>query len=248
MKEDILEKLKCFNDPDFKFDPALHKYTYNDESMISVTTLVGTFHKPFDTDSVAKRTSEKTGVDVETLKSQWLEINRYANEIGSATHEWIEDYFNQKWNPLPINPNIIHRINKFNKIYCKYLHKLIPVKFETRIFSKKWMVAGTIDALFIKDNKLYIVDYKTNKDFTDDGHVNGKWEKLLFPFEDFNKNHHNEYSIQLCLYALILKEWGIDVAGAYLVYIGPGEEDAKLIQCKNMMPYIEKYFNEKNPH
>ncbi len=245
MKEEILKKLECFQDPDFIFNPKLHRYTYKGEVMTSVTTLVGKFHKPFDTESVAKKTSQKTGVDAEILKEQWAETNRYANEIGTATHEWIEDYYNGNWRQLPTNPDIIHRINKFNKIYCKYLHKLTPVKFETRIFSPEWKVAGTIDALFLKDGKLYILDYKTNKDFKDDSHKHGRWENLLEPFDSFYKNHHNEYSIQLCLYALILKQWGIDVAGAYLVYIGPDEEEAKLIQCKNMMPYLEKYFEEQ---
>lgn len=247
MKEEILKKLECFQDPDFIFNPKYHKYTYKDEVMTSVTTLVGTFHKPFDTEGKAKKTSEKTGIDTEVLKAQWAETNRYANEIGTATHQWIEDFFNQKWSDLPTNLDIIHRINKFNKIYAKYLHKLTPIKFETRVFSPRWKIAGTIDALFMKDEKLYIVDYKTNKDFKDDNHKDGRWENLLGTFSDFYKNHHNEYSIQLCLYALILKEWGIDIAGAYLVYIGPDDEDAKLIQCKNMMPYLEQHFEKEKP-
>jgi ATP-dependent exoDNAse (exonuclease V) beta subunit len=243
MKDEILKKLECFIDPLFKFDPKLHRYTYDDEVLQSVTKTVEKFHKPFDTEVVAKRTSEKTGVDAEILKKEWAETNRYANVVGTATHEWIEDYFNGNWKALPNNPDIIHRINKFNKIFCSHLHKLTPVKFETRIFSKKWKLAGTIDALFLKDDKLYILDYKTNKDFKDDDHKDGKWEKLLDPFGDFYKNHHNEYSIQLCLYAAILEQWGIDIAGAYLVYIGPGDDDARLIKVKDMRPIIKDYFD-----
>jgi ATP-dependent exoDNAse (exonuclease V) beta subunit len=243
MKDEILKKLDCFIDPLFKFDPKLHRYTYDDEVLQSVTKTVEKFHKPFDTEAVAKRTSEKTGVDAEILKKEWAETNRYANVVGTATHEWIEDYFNGNWKALPTNPDIIHRINKFNKIFCSHLHKLTPVKFETRIFSKKWKLAGTIDALFLKDDKLYILDYKTNKDFKDDDHKDGKWEKLLDPFDDFYKNHHNEYSIQLCLYAAILEQWGIDIAGAYLVYIGPGDDDARLIKVKDMRPIIKDYFD-----
>jgi ATP-dependent exoDNAse (exonuclease V) beta subunit len=243
MKDEILKKLDCFIDPLFKFDPKLHRYTYDDEVLQSVTKTVEKFHKPFDTEAVAKRTSEKTGVDAEILKKEWAETNRYANVVGTATHEWIEDYFNGNWKALPNNPDIIHRINKFNKIFCSHLHKLTPVKFETRIFSKKWKLAGTIDALFLKDDKLYILDYKTNKDFKDDDHKDGKWEKLLDPFGDFYKNHHNEYSIQLCLYAAILEQWGIDIAGAYLVYIGPGDDDARLIKVKDMRPIIKDYFD-----
>jgi ATP-dependent exoDNAse (exonuclease V) beta subunit len=243
MKEEILKKLECFIDPLFQFDPKLHRYTYDGEPMQSVTKTIEKFHEKFDTEAVAKKTSEKTGVDAEILKEQWAETNRYANVVGTATHDWIENYFNEIWKPLPTNPDIIHRINKFNKIYCSHLHKLTPIKFETRIFSKKWKLAGTIDALFLKDGKLYIVDYKTNKKFTDDDHQDGKWQKLLDPFGDFYKNHHNEYSIQLCLYAAILEQWNIDIAGAYLVYIGPGDEDAKLIKVKDMRPILKEYFD-----
>jgi CRISPR/Cas system-associated exonuclease Cas4 (RecB family) len=45
------------------------------------------------------------------------------------------------------------------------------------------------------------------------------------------------------MYACILEEWGFEVAGAYLVYISPGEEEARLIKCKDMREYIKKYFD-----
>ena len=52
----------------------------------------------------------------------------------------------------------------------------------------------------------------------------GKYEKLLLPFDDYWKNHLNEYSIQVSLYSLILEEWGFDIRGSYLVHIGPSQE------------------------
>ncbi len=243
MRDFFLQKLECFKDPDFIFDPGLHKYTYHGDVFQSVTQFLGEFHLPFDTEEKSKKKADETGFDQEWIKAEWKETNRYANEVGTATHEWIENYYNRIWQPLPENPDIIHRINKFNKIFCKQLHKLEEVKFEIKVFSKKWKKAGTIDALFMKDGKLYILDWKTNKKFTDDDHKDGKWQKLLWPFEDFYKNHHNEYSIQLSMYACILEEWGIEVAGAYLVYISPGEEEARLIKCKDMRKYIKQYFD-----
>lgn len=244
MKEIILEKLKEFNDPDFKFDPLLHKYTYHDDVFQSVTQFVGQFHIPFDTESKSKKKAEETGFDQELIKAEWSETNRYANEIGTFTHDWIEKYYKKIWQPLPINPNMIHRINKFNKIHSKQLHKLEPLAFELKVFSKKWKKAGTIDALFMKDGKIFILDYKTNKKFTDDKHPDGKWQKLLHPFDSFYKNHHNEYSIQLSMYASILEEWGFEVGGAYLVYIGPGDEDAQIYKIVDMREIIKKYLNE----
>jgi ATP-dependent exoDNAse (exonuclease V) beta subunit len=243
MKEEILKKLECFQDPDFIFNPEYHKYTYKGEVMTSVTTLVGTFHKPFDTEGKSKKKSEETGIDAEVIKAQWSENNRYANEIGTDLHNYIENYYKKVYQEVPKNLDVVHRINKFNKIHAQKIYKLDPLKFETRIFSKKWKIAGTIDALFFKDDKLYLLDWKSNKKFTHDNHIDGRYGKLLSPFQSFYKNHHNEYSIQLSMYACILEEWGFEVANAYIVYIGPGNEDAELYKIVDMRNILREYFN-----
>ena len=245
MKKLLLEKLEDFNDKNFNFNPTLHKYTYLGNEFISVTRFIQRFHKPFESDKWSKIKAEQAGVPQEWILNEWKKLNDYANEVGTETHEWIEDYFNQVWKPLPSNPDVIHRINKFNKIFAKQLHKLLPLKFEVRVFSKKWKIAGMIDSLFIYKGKIFILDWKTNKDFTHDDHPKGKYEKLLEPFNDHYKNHLSEYSIQLSLYALILEEWGFEVGGAYLVHIGPGEEDANLYKVVDMREKLRTYLDEQ---
>ena len=245
MRDFLLNKLECFKDPDFIFDPGLHKYTYHGDVFQSVTQLIGQFHEPFDSEKWSKIKADQAGVDQDEIKKEWKRLNDYANEIGTDTHQWIEDHYNKIWREIPTNLDLIHRINKFNKIFAKQLHKLEPLAFEVRVFSKKWKKAGMIDALFIRNGKIFIIDYKTNKEFKDDNHPKGKYHKLLPPFDDFYENHHNEYSIQLSMYACILEEWGFEVGGAYIVYIGPGDEDASVIKCVDMREYIKEYF-EKN--
>ena len=242
MIENILQKLDCFNDPDFIFDPKLHRYTYHGEQFISVTKYIQQFHKPFESDYWSKKKAEDAGVPQEWILNEWKKLNDYANEVGTDTHQWIEDYFNKIWKPLPSNPDLIHRINKFNKIFSKHLHKLEPVKFEVRVFSKKWKIAGMIDALFLYKGRIFIIDYKTNKTSTTDENIKFK-EKLLEPFDDYYKSHLSEYSIQISLYALILKEWGFDVAGGYLVHIGPDDDEAKMYKCLDMTGILESYLN-----
>ena len=243
MKDLLLKKLECFNDDEFKFNSRLHKYTYLGEEFTSVTRFIQRFHKPFEQDFWSKKKAEEAGVPQEWILNEWKKLNDYANEVGTETHEWIEDYFNQVWKPLPSNPDVIHRINKFNKIFAKSLYKLEPLKFEVRVFSKKWRIAGMIDSLFIYKGKIYILDWKTNKAFTHDDHPKGKYEKLLEPFQDHYKNHLSEYSIQLSFYALILEEWGFDVGGAYLVHIGPDEEDAVLHKVVDMREKLRNYLD-----
>ena len=243
MIELLRNQLDCFEDIKFEFDPAAHRYTYEGDTFTSVTRFIQQFHKPFEQDYWSKKKAEQAGVPQDWILTEWKKLNDYANEVGTDTHQWIEDYFNQIWKPLPSNPDVIHRINKFNKIYCKQLHKLEPLKFEVRVFSKKWKIAGMIDSLFVYRGKIYILDWKTNKDFTDDNHQKGTYEKLLAPFQDHYKNHLNEYSIQLSMYALILEEWGFDVGGAYLVHIGPGDEDAELYKVVDMRDNLKLFLN-----
>ena len=243
MIELLRNQLDCFEDIKFEFDPAAHRYTYEGDTFTSVTRFIQQFHKPFEQDYWSKKKAEQAGVPQDWILTEWKKLNDYANEVGTDTHQWIEDYFNKIWKPLPSNPDVIHRINKFNKIYCKQLHKLEPLKFEVRVFSKKWKIAGMIDSLFVYRGKIYILDWKTNKDFTDDNHQKGTYEKLLAPFQDHYKNHLNEYSIQLSMYSLILEEWGFDVGGAYLVHIGPGDEDAELYKVVDMRDNLKLFLN-----
>lgn len=242
MKKFLLEKLDCFKDDEFKFDEIKHRYTYLGENFISVTTFIQKFHKPFEQNYWSKRKAEEAGVPQEWILNEWKKLNDYANEVGSETHEWIEDYFNKKWRKLPTNLDIINRINKFNIIYAEKLNKLEPLAYEVRVFSKKWKIAGMVDSLFIYRGKIYILDWKTNKQFTTDETVKYK-ERLLAPFSDYFKSHLSEYSIQLSLYALILEEWGFEIGGAYLVHIGPGDDPAKLYKVIDMRENLKLYLD-----
>lgn len=241
---DLLRKqLECFDDINFEFDPKLHRYTYEGEPFISVTRFIQQFHKPFEQDYWSKKKAEEVGVPQDWILTEWKKLNDYANEVGTDTHQWIEDYFNKIWKPLPLNPDVLHRINKFNHIYAKQLYKLEPLKFEVRVFSKKWKIAGMIDALFVYRGKIFIIDYKTNKEFTTDKNLKYK-ELLLPPFQNYYKTHLNEYSIQISMYALILREWGFDVAGGYLIHIGPGDEEAVMYKCVDFTDILKRYLDE----
>ena len=136
--------------------------------------------------------------------------------------------------------DIVDRINKFNILYAEYLHKLEPIRFEQRIFSKKWKLAGMIDSIFVWNDKIFILDWKSNKQMTHDDHEQGKFEKLLAPLDSFYKNHINEYSIQVSLYKLILKEVDIDIKACYLVHIGPNEP-AKIYKAHDLSSTLENY-------
>jgi ATP-dependent exoDNAse (exonuclease V) beta subunit len=237
MRDTVLDLLNKYDDPKFQFDPIKHKYTYEGKHFISVTQFISRFHEKFDSDYWSKKKAEEAGVEQEEILRQWQVLNDRANHIGTSTHNWIENYYNQIYQPLPNDVDIINRINKFNNIYATHLFKLTPVKFEQRVFSTKWNIAGMIDSIFLYKDKIVMVDYKTNKLFTTN---NPYGEKLLYPFQDYDKCHLTEYSIQLSLYKLILKEIGVDVHVCYLLYIGPNEE-AKIHKAYDFSNMIEDY-------
>ena len=240
MVSSIVSKLKCFDDPNFKFDPKYHKYTYGGRQYTSVTKFISSFHKPFEQDYWSKTKAEEAGVPQEWILKEWKDKNDRANFIGHSTHTWIENYFKNIPQQLPSDLDIIDRINKFNIIFGKQLHKLTPVTFELRIFSKKYPLAGTIDSIFLYNGKLFILDWKSKSEFKTDEHPKGRYEKLLNPFGNYWKNHLNEYSIQVGLYALILEEWGFDIRGAYLVHIGP-DTDAQVYKAVNLTNELRSY-------
>jgi ATP-dependent exoDNAse (exonuclease V) beta subunit len=242
--EDVLNKLLVFEDPNFKFDPIKHKYTLDGEHFISVTQFISKFHKHFDSDYWSNKKAEEAGVSQDQILLEWKKLNDRANEIGTATHNWIENYFNRIYQELPTDTDVIDRINKFNVAYSKWLYKLTPIKFEQRIFSRKWRIAGMMDSLFGYNDNVFILDWKTNKQFTHDEHDKGRFEQLLHPFGDYYKNHLNEYSIQVSLYKLILKQIGINIKACYLLHIGP-EGEAQMYKAHDLSDILENYLNNE---
>ena len=169
-------------------------------------------------------------------------MNDRANEIGKATHAWIENFFKGVYQPIPKDFEIIDRLDKFHKIYYEKLTKLVPVKFEQKVFSTKWGLAGTFDALFTYKDQLVIVDWKTNKKFDTSSSYN---KKLLDPFETEDECKLTEYSIQISLYALMLEEVGLDVKMGYILYIGP-EKDPVLHRFKDYREILRNYLDSNS--
>lgn len=240
MLEETLKKLESYTDENFIFEPVAHEYTYYGVKYMPVTTFVGTFHAKFDEDYWSYTKAIERNITQEEMLAKWKTNNNRANEIGTATHNWIENYYNRIYQELPNDAEIIDRINKFNTIYVEKLYKLTPVKFEQRVFSRKYNLAGTMDALFLLKDKLFIFDWKTNKKFTIKNDFNNQ---LLPPFEQYDECKLNEYSIQTSTYKLILSEVGIEISDMFLCHIGP-TEPAKIYKCIDFSEAIEKHLSQ----
>jgi hypothetical protein len=241
--EEIKDKLKFFDDEKFSFDPIEHKYIYAGEAYPSITTFIKKFCVPFDAMKMSGFVSRKTGVPAETIREQWEDKNQVARDVGHITHDWIENYFNGVYQKIPTHLGAIDRINKFNVIYAKRLHALTPLAFERRMFSTKYKLAGTLDSLFMKEGKLFMIDWKTNSEMKNDDHPKGKYNKMYPPFEDMWDNDYNHYSIQVWTYVLMLEDIGVHVDDCFLVYIGENT-DAQILKTVNLKDRIRKYLDE----
>ncbi len=222
-------KLDYFRDPNFIFDEASHTYSYLNpdtgrpvQTFKSVTGFLGQFKKPFDSEMIAGIVAKKRGVSKKIILAEWKEISDIALKLGTNVHKWIEDYYNGENPELPTVENEYERVQMFLKLYEDKLHKFKPLHQEFRVFSRKWGLAGTLDALFQLNDGIYVGDWKTNKKFTTDLQPEGRKQKLLYPFNDMWDNSLNGYSIQLSMYRLMLQEEsGYETNGGFLVWIGP---------------------------
>lgn len=253
-REEINRKLEYFDDPLFSFDEEEHKYTYDGVEFTSVTTYLKNFKRKFESDYWAERKAIERGISKDEILKEWKGKGDVANVLGTAVHEWIEKFWiGWEESIIPTHyespgDEVKRRCLKFLEIYEKKLHNFVPLKPELRVFSKKWRISGTIDQpLLFWDEKmkkvLFVIgDWKTNKEFKDDHHPKGRYQKLLRPFIGFYSNSHNEYSLQISLYRLILEEIGIETHSGFLCHIGP-QGPARLYPAKDFRDPLKIYLD-----
>jgi len=251
-------KFEVFDDPMFRFDEEAHEYTYicdktGDvlQTFQSVTGFKSQFKEPFNSREVAENLSKSNplyGQPVDDILKQWKQKGTDAADLGTRVHEWIESFYKENEVSYSLSDeDFMSRINKFKAFYEARLYKLKPVFQEKRIFSRKWGLAGTVDGFFETESyDLMIGDWKTNREFTTDEDYRGRSKKLLYPFEDTWDNKHNEFSIQLSLYRLIVEEeTGIDLGESFLLWIPPGKHECKIFKVIDFRNRLRSFLNEK---
>lgn len=247
-KNEIEEKLRIYEDSNFTFHEESHVYRYSGVKYDSVTTFIKVFKLAFDKDYWSARKAAERGVDVSVILNEWETKGDVSRNLGTVVHKFIEDFWSGKNPEIPDDEDVRNRVLKFMDVYKKRLYKLTPLKSELKIFSKKWRLAGTIDQpLLLLDpltEKVHLIigDWKTNGEFKDDKHPKGRFKKLLRPFNNLYANDHNEYSIQISLYRLILEEIGIDTESGFLLHLGP--QDPKIYPAKDFREILRAYLNQ----
>lgn len=246
-------KFEIFNDPLFRFNQERHEYTYHCsvtsepiQTFKSVSGFADNFKDPFEGRKVAENLSSSNplyGLPVDDILRKWKINGQNAANLGTEVHEWIENFYKNGVEAPVSSSQVQKRVDNFKEFHQQRLTTLTSVFQEKKIFSRKWGYAGTIDAIFELNGKYMIGDYKTNKAFTTDSEFKGTMKKMNPPFQDVWLNKHNEYSMQVSLYRLIVEEeTGLELSDSFLLWIP--NDGCKLYKAIDYRDRIRNYLNE----
>ena len=216
------------HDSVISLDEATHIYTIRqDKSYKSVTTLVKSLFKKFDSDLIIDKmmrskhwpNNKYFGKTKEEIKQGWTKNGLESSALGTRLHLNIEYFYN----------NILDKTMEFTKEFEMFLEfynnnrHLIPYRTEWLIFDEDLKMAGSVDMLFKeeKDGQTYyhIYDWKRSKEIKKHNNYDNCLVKGLDHLPDSNYWH---YSLQLNIYKYILeKNYSIMITDMFLVQIHP---------------------------
>jgi hypothetical protein len=184
------------------FDEPSHTYTHNEngEKYTSVTTLLGKYKKPFDSEGTATRVAKREGVSKELVLEMWEKEKNRACDRGTEIHKLLEDYItigeqNDEWGWLYKTYDKCREwnIDRFTKVRCEQL-----------VWNEDFKISGLADLIYEhKDGTFTVGDFKTNKRYRF-GSQYGEW--MLEPLDHLSVCEHSTYTMQLSIYAYLYEQ------------------------------------------
>lgn len=244
----------AFNEVTYFDEP--HKYYVGGKELISVTTILHKYQKPFDEEYWSENKAQKFGIKQSEVKRVWKFINKKGTIKGSCIHDYAENLFQNKvfkyskeliLNEFGFDP-VINEYNLTKKHVDRFYNdakgKLIPIKMELVVYDKESLIGGMIDAIFynVKTKEFQIYDWKTNKGFS----YENKWNSLLDELGLLQDCDLEVYSLQLSLYKYIIeKACGIKLGKSCLVWFSHNNENYKIIETIDRSSYVRDIINKR---
>jgi len=255
MNIEIPDKLfTTFNDVIYHDEP--HKYYYNGEPLVSVTTILHRYQEEFNEGYWSKIKAKEYGISQRDVIRAWRFINKKGTMKGSAIHDYAENLFLNKVFPYPkelilnefgFDPVLDeYEITKkhVNNFHGDVKGKLIPVRTEMIVYDPESLIGGMLDILFynVKTGEFQIWDWKTNKKF-DEKMPSRHFQDKLYMLEDSDLEI---YSLQLAMYKLIIeKNTGIKLGKSYIVWFSHNNDNYKVIECKDREYYAKMIMTDR---
>jgi hypothetical protein len=201
-----MEAFKLYNNTlELNFDSVIHTYKVGEKIIPSVTGIVGVVNKPailywgINMAIESVRTSIKPGValdemEIESMLDTAKKAHRvktdHAANLGTKIHAWIEEFINWKLKQgdkpqVPVNKQMQMAVNSFLKWVKE--HKVEFLSTETKIYSKKYEYAGTMDFEAMIDGKLVLGDIKTSS---------GIWPEMRFQTAAYMQARQEEVGLE----------------------------------------------------
>lgn len=172
------------------FNPISHKFTVNNQNIISVTNILGVIGKvdpliywavgltrDFLLANVEKLAETKDTYEIIGLIQEAAKQHRVKKEkalsVGTEVHKWVERFIKaKKLKDMPVlpsekaNPQVYNGISAFLKWVDQ--HKVKFLSSERPIYSRKYKYAGIMDAEAKIDGVVSVVDFKTSNGIYDE--------------------------------------------------------------------------------
>lgn len=218
------------------FNEEAHRYKYRDRTLISVSSYIKQYVKPFDAEKIAGFVAKNRGVTKEDILQEWEDLKNEACEKGTRVHEFGENYHEYNLNPS----------DGYEKAIVKFWEDvpdhIIPFWNELQMFSEELGIAGTADILLFntKTGKFIIGDYKTNKDLF----KNHRNQKMLDDYDFLLDMPYSKYEIQLSFYQLLFEQTGFEVENRLIIWVKPDGTYEKYF-TRDLRENIQQSFKEE---
>lgn len=238
-KEVFLKIFSAFNH--VKYFDDKHKYYIGNKELISTTTFIGKFKKPFDTNYWATKKAIERGVSKDQILLEWGDIKDTACARGSDLHAYSDNFMHNRVFPTDVPDDLIVQFKDF---YKKFIQNNLVIRTEYVLADEDLGIAGMIDLFCYnkKKDEFYIADYKTNKKFEFESKFNNYY---LEPISHISECEFNTYSLQTSIYRYIIeKNIGINLGDSIVIWFNQKNKNYEAIKCEYMKKEVEKMFKE----
>lgn len=175
------------------------------------------------------------------ILEEWRKKSEEASERGKLVHDMLRDKIssgNFNYKKLGVDDEFSYSEKK--KTLSNGAYPEFSVKMDC---GEYFSLSGRIDLLLVKDNKVWIVDYKTVEKIrmkTNFDLRRKKTRRMYYPMSAFDDSNFNHYQLQLSLYALMVERIypEVTIEGLMVVHYDPKGKET-VYDCQYLKKYAE---------